>query len=151
MQQTEIKRICLELLKTAPAAYVTSIGADGYPYTRAMFNLRNVEQFPSQSAFLEGQGFTILLSTNTSSLKVAQMEQNPRVSIYYCQPSHFQGLMLSGNIEIVQEQGIRHALWENGWERYYPQGMDDPDYTVLRLQPGFMEGWLQGTKFKLAL
>ena len=151
MQQTEIKRICLELLKTAPAAYVTSIGADGYPYTRAMFNLRNVEQFPSQSAFLEGQGFTILLSTNTSSLKVAQMEQNPRVSIYYCQPSHFQGLMLSGNIEIVQEQGIRHALWENGWERYYPQGMDDPDYTVLRLQPGFMEGWLQGTKFKLDL
>ena len=59
--------------------------------------------------------------------------------------------MLSGNIEIVQEQDIRHALWEDGWERYYPQGMDDPDYTVLRLQPGYMAGWLQGTKFKLDL
>lgn len=151
MHQSKIKEMCLELLKTAPAAYVTSIGADGYPYTRAMFNLRNVKQFPNQSAFLNGQGFTILLSTNTSSLKVTQMEQNPRVSIYYCQPSRFQGLMLSGNIEIVQEQDIRHALWEDGWERYYPQGMDDPDYTVLRLQPGFMEGWLQGTKFKFDL
>ena len=151
MHQSEIKEMCLELLKTAPAAYVTSIGADGYPYTRAMFNLRNVEQFPKQSAFHNGQGFTILLSTNTSSLKVAQMEHNARVSIYYCQPSCFQGFMLSGNIEIVQEQDIRHALWEDGWERYYPQGMDDPDYTVLRLQPGYMAGWLQGTKFKLDL
>ena len=151
MHQSEIKEMCLELLKTAPAAYVTSIGADGYPYTRAMFNLRNVEQFPKQSAFHNGQDFTILLSTNTSSLKVAQMEHNARVSIYYCQPSCFQGFMLSGNIEIVQEQDIRYALWEDGWERYYPQGMDDPDYTVLRLQPGFMTGWLQGTKFKLDL
>lgn len=151
MRQIEIKEMCLALLKRAPAAYVTSIGADGYPYTRAMFNLRNVEQFPKQSAYMNGQDFIILLSTNTSSLKVSQMEQNPRASIYYCQPHRFQGLMLSGDMEVVQEPQIRHALWEDGWERYYPQGVDDPDYAVLRLESKFAEGWFQGSKFNIQL
>ncbi|KUK27322.1 MAG: Uncharacterized protein XD60_0564 [Acetothermia bacterium 64_32] len=37
--------------------------------------------------------------------------------------------MLGGEVEIVADPGIRNALWNAGWERYYPAGPDDPDYT----------------------
>jgi general stress protein 26 len=56
-------------------------------------------------------------------------------------------MMLSGDMQIVNDAELRHAIWEDGWERYYSAGPDDPDYIVLRLQPKFAQGWFQGHNF----
>ena len=45
MDLKELKRTSIELMATAQAVYLTTIGPGGYPYTRAMLNLRNREQF----------------------------------------------------------------------------------------------------------
>jgi general stress protein 26 len=37
-----------------------------------------------------------------------------------------------GEVEILQDQASRERLWRDGYERYYPLGVNDPDYTVLR-------------------
>ena len=149
MTEAEIKTACLELIETAEIAYVTSIGNHGYPYTRAMFNLRNKEQFPKQAILFSDQGFDFmtLFTTNTSSLKMSQIVNNPKVSVYYCHPKKFQGLMLSGDIQIVDDSDLRHAVWNEGWERYYPNGPDDPDHTILRLNPKFATGWYTSSRF----
>lgn len=145
--QDEIKKVNLELMRTADAAYLTTIGEDGRPYTRAMLNLRNEGQFPKQAKLCGNSGFSTLLSTNTSSRKVSHIKNNPHVSVYYCRPRQFHGLMLSGEMEVVSDPELRHALWEDGWERYYPAGKDDPDYTILHLRPQFAQGWFQGRHF----
>ena len=46
MNDEEIKQMCLQLMETSKAAYLTTIDAHGYPHTRAMFNLRNKELWP---------------------------------------------------------------------------------------------------------
>ena len=59
--------------------------------------------------------------------------------------------MLSGKIEIETDLEIKRQIWQDGWERYYPQGPTDPDYTVLRLRPLLARGWYQGKPFKFKL
>ncbi|MBN1935191.1 MAG: pyridoxamine 5'-phosphate oxidase family protein, partial [Anaerolineae bacterium] len=115
--------------------------------------LRRREQFPNQvHLFADHQDdLEVIFTTNTSSIKVRQIKANPRISIYYCNPDQFHGLMLSGDIEIVDDSTLRHAIWNEGWERYYPGGPDDPDHTVLRLRPRRVEGWQRGMRFELEL
>jgi general stress protein 26 len=40
--------------------------------------------------------------------------------------------MLVGRIEILQDPESRQRLWRPGCEKYYPLGVTDPDYSVLR-------------------
>jgi len=56
-------------------------------------------------------------------------------------------VMLAGTLAIVDDSALRHALWSEGWERYYPQGPDDPDHSVLAMMPSFLEGWINATRF----
>jgi general stress protein 26 len=153
MTAEELKKICVELMETSPAAYVTTIGEDGYPHTRAMFNLRNRGQFPRQVPLFadHGDDFMVVLTTNTSSAKIQQIRANPKACVYYCHPTEFEGVMFAGDIEIVEDSKLRDAVWNEGWEKYYPQGPDDPDHTVLRIFPKYAQGWyvFRGFEFEL--
>jgi pyridoxamine 5'-phosphate oxidase len=153
MKIAEMKKVSVELMETAEAVYLTTIGADGYPHTRAMLNLRNRQQYPNQVQLFAPHQDDLLVyfSTNTSSNKLVQIRANPRVCAYYCHPREFRGVMLAGDIEIVDDSGIRKALWNDGWERYYPSGPDDPDHTALRLVPKFAAGWYKSARFEFRL
>ena len=67
MEVEEAKKISLELMETSKAIYLTTIDSEGYPITRAMFNLRNKEQFPEFTDFFNelDSPFEIYISTNT--------------------------------------------------------------------------------------
>jgi general stress protein 26 len=137
MNEQDAKRLSFGLLESAEAAYVTTIDPDGFPQTRAMFNLRRKEQFPGlASLFKDHQDdFLVYFTTNTSSPKIDHIKKNPKVSIYYCKPGEFRGLMLSGEMETVTDRAEKEKVWQKGWEMYYPGGVHDPDHTVLRLRP----------------
>lgn len=137
MDKEEAKRLSRDLRETAEAAYVTTIDPDGYPQTRAMFNLRRKEQFPGLAALFKGHqnDFLVYFTTNTSSPKMAHVKKNPKVAVYYCRAGEFRGLMLSGEMEIVTDRAEKEQVWQKGWEMYYPGGVHDPDHTVLRLRP----------------
>jgi len=137
MNSTEAKRLSRDLLETAEAAIVTTVDPEGFPQSRAMFNLRRKEQFPGLAGlFKEHQAdFLVYFTTNTSSPKIAHVKNNAKVSIYYCIPSEFRGLMLSGEAAFVTDRAEKEKVWQKGWEMYYPGGVHDPDHTVLRLRP----------------
>jgi general stress protein 26 len=149
MDTTELKEASVELMAQAECALLTTIGTDGYPHTRALFNLRNRSAFPKQAALLAKQDdeLRVYFSTNTSSVKVREIVANPRVAVYYCDPSSIHGLMLRGEMTIVDDRAVKDALWSDGWERYYPKGPADPDYCVLSLRPDLAMGWQHGAPF----
>jgi general stress protein 26 len=130
-------KLSIELMEIAEAAYVTTIDPDGFPQTRAMFNLRREEQFPGLAALFKDHrdDFLVYFTTNTTSPKIDHIKKNPKVSIYYCKPGEFRGLMLSGEMETVTDLAEKEKIWQEGWEMYYPGGVHDPDHTVLRLRP----------------
>jgi general stress protein 26 len=151
MTPSELNQHALDLLDRAEAAYVTTLDARGRPQTRAMFNLRNRAQFPGLIDFYSARGarFTTYFTTNTSSSKMAELVHNPAVSVYYCNPGEFSGLMLGGDMEIVKDSAIKHALWQPGWETYYRGGPEDPDHSVLRLVPSEAKFYYKLTSARL--
>ena len=95
-------------------------GDEGIPNIKAMLKMEN-----------EGLK-TVWLSTNTSSRRVTQLLHDPKSCLYFVDMEKWMGLMLVGEIEVLQDAESRQRLWREGYERYYPLGVDDPDYTVLR-------------------
>lgn len=74
----------------------------------------------------------IWFSTNTSSQSVERYRANNKASVYFYDAATFQGVMLRGKIEICEDAASKQSLWQEGDEMYYPQGVTDPDYCVLR-------------------
>jgi len=142
----------IELIKKADAAYLTTIDSYGFPLTRAMFNLKNSMQFPKLVDFMAKYDDLILFfTTNTSSTKIKQIMNNPKVSVYYCDTEIYHGLMCQGEIEIVKDKSIKDAIWLDEWKMYYPDGKDSEDYTILRLEPSYVKRYfnLQQSDMKL--
>jgi len=137
MDEKEVRKTSLELMESSKAAYLTTIDSEGYPITRAVFNLRNKEQFPELSEFFSEQDnkFVIYISTNTSSSKIDHIRKNPKISVYFCEPEDFKGIMFGGEAETIDDIEIKQKLWLDWWTKYYTKGLEDPDYTLLKLIP----------------
>ena len=120
MQKEEAIRESLALADNSVSVMLGTNGDNGYPNIKAMFKMEN-----------EGLK-TIWFSTNTSSKRVAQLIQDPKACVYFADFKQLKGLMLIGNIEVLQDIESKKRLWREGYELYYPEGVNDPDYTVLR-------------------
>jgi len=149
MTLDSLREACLKLIERAPAAYLTTIAPNGYPHTRAMLNLRNRRQYPAHAHLFSThqEDLLIYFTTNTSSGKIKELNANPKASVYYCDPSRFHGVMLAGDLHVVDDPLLRRDLWTPGWERYYPGGPDDPDHTILALLPTLVTGWHRAARF----
>jgi general stress protein 26 len=149
MTRTDFETAAGDILERSRDVALATQGGDGYPHVRMLFNLRCRERFPTLAGYFRDKGLAVYLSTNTSSLKVRQVGLDARVTAYLALPSEIRGLMLSGSA--VPDAEAKAALWVDGWERYYPQGQADPDYTVLRIDAVLARGWYAGAGFEFAL
>jgi general stress protein 26 len=125
MQKEEAIKEALELANRSSIAMLGTNGDNGYPNIKAMFRMEN-ENLK-----------TIWFSTNTSSKRVEQLLRNSKTCVYFVDVDQRKGLMLVGNTEVLQDVESKKRLWHDGFERYYPSGVSDPDYSVLR----FMTRW----------
>jgi len=149
MTRKELDAVALEIMGRADMLSLATISDDPYPQIRALFNLRNRRKFPGLASFFADKGMSVYLGTNTSSVKMAQIGKDAWVSVYYMIPREFKGLCLSG--KAILDPEAKKAIWVKGWERYYPQGRVDPDYSVLRIDPIRARGWYAAEPFDFAL
>jgi general stress protein 26 len=120
MQTSDAEKSALALANRSGFAMLGSNGDGGYPNVKAMIKMEN-----------EGLG-VVWFSTNTSSKRVAQLEKDPRACVYFVDEERWEGLMLVGRVEVLRDAASRGRLWRDGFETYYPGGVTDPDYSVLR-------------------
>lgn len=112
----------LDLMKNSRIALLGTNDEKGYPNIKAMLNLDT-----------EGMK-DIWFSTNTSSKRVSNLLKDSKACVYYIDEENFMGLMLVGDIEVLQDEESRKRLWFDGCEKYYPKGVNDPDYCVLHFR-----------------
>ena len=72
-----------------------------------------------------------LISTNTSSRHVKLLSERPGACLYFSDSETFEGVCLTGRAVPTRDRALRELLWNDGDEKYYPQGVDDPDYCVI--------------------
>lgn len=105
-------------LKTA---FIGSVDEQGYPNIKAMLQPRKREGIK-----------TFYFSTNTSSMRVRQFLSNDKACVYFCDNRFFRGVMLRGTMEVLTDAESKEMVWREGDEEYYPGGVTDPDYCVLK-------------------
>ena len=120
MQKEEAIREALALANRSEIAMLGTNGDNGYPNIKAMIKMEN-----------EGLN-RIWFSTNTSSKRIGQLVRNSKACVYFVDFEQWMGLMLVGDVEVLQDMESRQRLWRKGFEKYYPLGVTDPDYSVLR-------------------
>ena len=102
-------------------SFIGSVDEEGFPNTKAMLAPRMREGIR-----------VIYFSTNTSSARVRQFRKNPKACVYFCDKRFFLGAMLKGHMEVLEDAQHKEMLWQAGDTMYYPKGVTDPDYCVLR-------------------
>ena len=75
-----------------------------------------------------------LISTNLSSAHAQHLLKNGAASLYFSDDEAFCGLCLNGSVIVHQTGRFKALLWNDGDEKYYPQGVDDPDYCVIEFK-----------------
>ena len=101
-----IKELIAQMADKLPIAYISSVDQEGFPWTKAMLKPRKREGIK-----------TFYFTTNTFSIRVAQYKANPKASIYFCDAKGF---------------ASKEMIWRVGDEQYYPGGVTDPNYCVLK-------------------
>ena len=104
-------------------SFISSVDDENYPNIKAMLA-------PRKRTGLKEFYF----STNTSSMRVKQFQNNPNASIYFYRKGLFKyvGVMLKGKMEVLTDQETKNMLWETGDTMFYKKGATDPDYCVLK-------------------
>lgn len=112
----------IEFIQKQKAALIGSVDEDGFPNVKAMFIPRKIE------------GNSFYFTTNTSSMRAQQFMKNPKASLYFFNKGRFkyEGVMLIGTMEVLQDNEIKKEIWRDGDTMYYRQGVTDPDYCVLK-------------------
>ena len=109
------------LIDSANSSIISSVDEAGFPNTKAMLP-------PRKRDGLKHLYFT----TNTSSMRVAHFTANPKACVYFYDARKFQGVMLKETMEVLHDSQSKEMIWRAGDETYYPAGVTDPDYCVLK-------------------
>ena len=104
-------------------SFIGSVDKNGYPNMKAMLKPRKINGLKE-----------FYFSTNTSSLRVKQFQNNPNASIYFYHKGliKYIGVMLLGKMEVLTDQETKDMIWKKGDTMFYKKGVTDPDYCVLK-------------------
>jgi general stress protein 26 len=109
------------LIDKQGVSFIASVVVDGFPNMKAMLSPRKREHIR-----------LFWFTTNASSMRAAQYQENPKACIYFYDKRFFRGVMLKGTVEVLMDAESKEMIWRDGDTMYYPGGATDPDYCVLR-------------------
>lgn len=104
-------------------SFIGSIDNENYPNMKAMLKPRK------RNGLKE-----FYLSTNTSSMRTKQYQNNPKTCMYFYHKGliKYVGVMLKGKMEVLTDQETKNMIWKKGDTMFYKEGVTDPDYCVLK-------------------
>lgn len=104
-------------------SFISSIDNENYPNMKAMLKPRK------RNGLKE-----FYFSTNSSSMRAKQYQNNPNASIYFYHKGliKYVGVMLKGKMEVLTDQETKNMIWKKGDTMFYKRGKADPDYCVLK-------------------
>jgi general stress protein 26 len=118
-----------ELIKDINVAMMTTEAEDGLLHSRPM---------ATQKTEFDG---TLWFFTGLSTGKVSEIDWNPEVNLSYAEPMDTRYVSVSGTAEIVDDRAKMAELWSDIYKAWFPQGIDDPDLCLMKVEVSFAEYW----------
>lgn len=118
------------LLSQCENVTLVSIDANGYPR-------------PVQMSKIQTHSFNeVWMATSNTSVKVNDFRQNNKAGL--CYDHYGDGVALRGHIEIITDDAIRKALWQEWFIHHFSGGPTDPDYVLLHFIGTEATFWING-------
>ena len=127
-QEINIRKLAA-MIRGIGVAMLTTLGPDGILRSRPMV---------SQEADFDG---TLWFFTKVSSGKTREIRQNPRVNASYVSTEEHHYVSLTGHARVVQDREKMQELWSPVYRAWFPQGLDDPELALLRVDVEQAEYW----------
>ena len=108
------------LMKTAKVGHFITMGADG------------IQVRPMGAVFPGKADDEVVLITYRDSRKAAQLKADPRATLYFHLGPEY--VVLKGEAKVGDDAKMRHELWRKSFLRYFPGGIDDPNYVYVILK-----------------
>jgi len=124
--QTDKERL-YEIIDDVEIAILTTIEKDGSLHSRPMAN---------QKADRNG---SIWFFTEKDGGVAANIRSNPVVSLGYAGTGAY--ATVGGAAELVDDRVKIDELWSESVKAWFPNGKDDPNLTLLRVDPDIGEFW----------
>lgn len=119
-----------ELIKDIQITMLTTVAGDGSFDSRPMAT-QKADEFDGTVWFL----------TRHESGKVHEIEQDAHVSLIYADPSNSKYVSAKGRARVSDNRGKIHELWNPMYKAWFPNGEDDPQIAVLRVEITEAQYW----------
>ena len=118
-----------ELIRGIKVAMLTTVAEDGSLRSRPM---------ATQEADFDG---TLWFVTRAGAPKVGEVERDERVCVSYSSPDDQRYVSVSGTARLVRDRAKVRELWCPAHKEWFPQGPDDPELALLRVEPERAQYW----------
>jgi general stress protein 26 len=116
-----------EVMEKARFCALVTLGADGQPQARVM------------DAFAPEQDLTVYLATKPVTRKVEQIRADPRVTLFYFDPSGPGYVTLLARAELLTDPAEKEAHWKEDWGAFYADKNRGEDFILIRCKPFRLE------------
>lgn len=127
-EEANIKKLA-ELIKGIEVAMLTTVAEDGTLRSRPMV---------TQKAEFDG---TLWFFTPAGAPKVGEVGHDRRVNVSYASPDDNRYVSVSGTAELVRDRQKIEELWNPVLKAWFPDGLQDPELALLRVNPERAEYW----------
>ncbi len=91
---------------------------------------------------------TLWFVTTKDTAKYAEIKKDSRVNVAFCGKGH---LSLSGTAELVEDLSLKKRLWNKWLGKFFELEYDDPQLTLIKVNPESAEYWENVGKVKSML
>lgn len=79
--------------------------------------------------------------TNASSHKVSEIARLPKVNVSFADPANQHYVSITGTAQLVRDRQKIEELWKPEFKMWFPEGKDDPEIALLRVNLEKAEYW----------
>ncbi len=117
------------LVNDVPVAMLTTATADGTLISR-----------PLQTLDFDKEHI-LWFATDATSEKALEIKAQPHICLNYADRRDNTYVSISGPARLVQDRKKIEALWSPAMSIFFPQGKDDPNLTLIRVEIERAEYW----------
>jgi general stress protein 26 len=128
-----------ELIKGIGFAMFTTVDFDGNLYSRPM---------ATQEIDFDGD---LWFFSGKSTAKIRSIEKDQHVNVSFSDPSNNKYVSVSGKAETIYDRSKMEELWSPLFKNWFPEGLEDPDLTLIRVRVESAEYWDSPSKMIVRL
>ena len=124
-----------EFIKDIDFTMMTTVDEAGELQSRPM---------STQKAEFDGD---VYFFTFDDSNKIKHIRANPRINLAYAKPEKMNFVSLRGKAEISKERAKMEELWSPELKAWFPEGLDTPGITLIKVSVKSAEYWDSPSSF----